>query len=728
LMIAGTFRPEDIERSNHPLKSYKAEMQAHKLCEEIALDSLSPVHIQDYLNATFAPNSFPPEFAAHIHEKTEGHPLFATNLLQYLHERGDIAKTNEHWSLSRPLAEMELEAPESVRSMIGKKVDSLGKEERRALEYASVEGQEFHSTVVASLLGVEEVDLEELLARIEKTDRLILTLGEEELPDGSLATRYRFAHALYQNFLYGGLVTKRRIMLHSHAGEQLAQRYGKRAPHIATQLALHFERGRNFARAVEYLIHAGDNATALYGNAEAAEHYTRALNLAAKLPDEQQAETMGILYGKRGAANMALSNFAQSVEDYRSMLKHQEALDSPEKKAAGLNALAMTLFYSHRLEEMEACVDEALAASKRAGSESLRLDTMCLMALKHLCYGELEFGRPILDDVIKSARAIDYTPALVAGLTWRGCLHFFQTEYERAIEIEDEARQLASRLRDGFHLLTSMFFLGLSKGNLGRMSEAITTLEDAIKMAGRNGDRFWYPRMPNCLGWLHRELQDFDGALKHDQEGLEVARQYHVLEAEANSLINLGIDHTYAGKAEETVAAFRETHDIFKRDAWFRWRYNIRLEAATAWHWLRQGDADLEKAGEAARRLLDTANQYEVHKYIAEAHRLNAQIAMAANDPATAEAEFTAALEELDRYPAPLVAWRTYAALGRLQSERGRLIDAQAAFTKAAEIVNACAANVTDDDLRATFLNSTAVRQVMAGATETAKNVGSRGI
>jgi len=93
MLIAGTFRPEDIERTNHPLKGYKAEMQAHKLCEEIALDSLSPAHIQAYLNATFSPNSFPSELATHIHEKTEGHPLFATNLLQYLRERGDIAKT-----------------------------------------------------------------------------------------------------------------------------------------------------------------------------------------------------------------------------------------------------------------------------------------------------------------------------------------------------------------------------------------------------------------------------------------------------------------------------------------------------------------------------------------------------------------------------------------------------------------------------------------------------------
>ena len=714
LLITGTFRPEDIERSNHPLKGLKAEMQSHQLCEEIALDLFRTTHIQEYLNDLFAPHRFPPEFAARIHEKTEGHPLFAMNLLQYLQERGDIAKTNEHWGLSRQLTEIELEVPQSVRSMISKKVDALGEEERRTLQYASVEGQEFLSTVSARLLGVDEVDLEEQLARIEKNHRLIVSRGEEELPDGTLATRYRFAHALYQNFLYDGLVTKRKTMLHRQAGETLSQLYGKRAPQLAAPLALHFERGREFPRAVEFLIHAGDNATGLYANAEAAEHYSRALNLADRLPEEVQAETKATLYGKRGATNMALSSFEQSIDDYRRMLKQQEAFDSPEKQAAGLNALATTLFFAHRLEEMEARANEALAAAKRAGSEKLRLDTMGLMALKHAAYGELSEGRPILDDVIKSARAIDHKPALLTGLAWRGCIHFFQTEYELAIECELEAKQLASKLRDGFLLLTSMFFLGLSKGNLGQISEAIATLEEAIQIAGRNGDRFWFPRMPNCIGWMHRELQDFEGALKHNQEGLRVARQYHVLEAEANSLINLGIDHTVGGRFEETASAFNETRDIFKRDAWFRWRYSIRLEAATAWHWLRQGD--LEKAEEFADRLLETAGQYEVHKYIAEAHRLKAKIATAANDLDAAAAEFATGLAELERHPAPFVAWRTYADLGRLQQKRGDAAAAQSAFRQAADIIEACAANVSDAELRATFLNSKAVRGVMAGA------------
>jgi tetratricopeptide (TPR) repeat protein len=263
-----------------------------------------------------------------------------------------------------------------------------------------------------------------------------------------------------------------------------------------------------------------------------------------------------------------------------------------------------------------------------------------------------------------------------------------------------------------------MFFLGLSYGNLGRMSEALAILNEAIQMAGRNGDSFWFPRMPNCIGWIHRELQDFEGALKFDQEGLEVGRHHHVLEAEANSLINLAIDYTHSGETEATVSAFHEVHDIFERDAWFRWRYNIRLEAAMAEHWLRQGN--LSKAREFAQRLLDTAGKCEVHKYIAVAHKLMAQIAIAEGDTNAAELEFASALEELQKYPVPVVTWRTYADLGRLKSSLGDVSAARDAFAQAAEIVNGIAANVIDAGLRETFMNSEAVREVMTGALKQA--------
>lgn len=714
LLIAGTFRPEDIERTNHPLKSYKAEMQSHRLCEEVALVSLGREHIAEYLNATFSPNDFPHEFASLIHDKTEGHPLFATNLIQYLSERGDLGRSNGQWSLLRPLAELDLEAPESVRSMIGKKVDALEPEERRTLQYASVEGTEFLSNVVASLLGVDEVDLEERLAHLQKTHRLIETVGEEDLPDGSLATRYRFSHALYQNFLYSDLVAKRRVMLHRQAGDLLLKHYRSRAAHLAGQLAIHFEQGRDFQRAIEYLIQASDNAIKLYANAEAAEHYTRALGLVDKLPAEAQTESSATLYEKRGAVFFALSRFADSIDDYTRMLEYQERLGSAEKQALALNSMALALFFAHRLEELEIRATEAVAAAKRAGSEELHAQTMALMSLKHLCYGELDEAKPLLDELIALARRLDFKPGLAAGLIWRGCLYFFQTDYERAIEVETEGRKLAAELRDSFLLLTSMFFFGLSKGNLGYMSEALATLNEGISMASRNGDLFWHPRMPNCIGWIHRELHDFEGAFQHDQEGLEIGHQHHVNEAEANSLINLGIDYTHCGSDAETISAFHKVREIFDRDAWFRWRYNIRLHAAMAEHALRQRDAT--KAREITGRLLETATEYEVHKYIAVAHKLFAEIALAEGDQVNADVEFGIALAELKKHPVPVVEWRIQAQLGRLRTAAGDIAGARMAFGRAAEIVHHIAGSVNDGLLRDGFLNSDGVREVLEGA------------
>ncbi len=705
LLIAGTFRPEDVERSGHPLKSYKAEMQAHNLCEEVVLGSWNRENISTYVDATFSPNDFPSELTALIHEKTEGHPLFAANLLQYLGERGDLAKVNGRWSLVRPLSEMDLAAPESVRAMISKKIDALEPEERRTLQYASVEGTEFLSSVTAKLLGVDEIDLEESLARIAKSHRLIETLGEEELPDGTLATRYRFSHALYQNFLYGDLVNKRRVLLHQQAGERLLQHYGKRAPQIATQLAIHFEHGRDFPSAVEYLIHAGDHAARLYGYAEAERHYTRALNLVQKVHADAQPESLATLYHKRGTVNHALSNFAQAAKDFTAMLDQARALDSLELQSTALNALTMSLFFSHRLEETVARATEALEVAERAGNEKLRVETMFLIGLKHLCYGELQEAKVLLDEVVATSRRLNHKPGLCSGLTWRACLHFFQSEYALAVELTTEALRLTAELRDGFLMLTSMFFLGLSQGNQGKMSASLATLKDALEKARRNGDLFWHPRFPNCIGWIYRELFDFESAHKYNEHGIDVSRCHHVLEAEANSLINRGIDFIHAGEHEQTAAAFHEVKDIFDRDAWFRWRYNIRLEAAMAEHWLKKGD--LEKASEFAERLYATATEHEVHKYIAVAHHLRARVALAANDLAEAEKNFDNALAELEKYPVPLVAWKVQAGKARLKTQMGQEAEAQEASAHASEIVNFIASNVNDENLRANFLSAT---------------------
>jgi tetratricopeptide (TPR) repeat protein/tRNA A-37 threonylcarbamoyl transferase component Bud32 len=713
VLLLGTFRPEDVELCNPPLKNYRREMQAHKLCEEIALGLLGEEHIDSYLNARFPANDFPPELARLIQRKTEGHPLFATSLVQFLAERGDLTKTNAHWTLARKLSDMDLEAPESVRGMIRKKIDVLGEEDRRALQYASIEGEEFTSTVVAKLLGVDDLALEERLDRLDRVHRLIDPRGEEQWPDGTLGVRYRFAHALYQNVLYGDLVSKRRILLHRQAGEQLITHYGAEASRIATQLAMHFERGRDYARAIEYLIQAGDNAIRVFANAEAEKHYSHALGLVGKLSAEQQTEKYVALFQKRGTVNQALSRFGQAVDDFTQMLNRSRTMGSSALEGAALSALANALFTSHRMGEMQARADEALRLAKASGSEALRVAATVLITLKHMCYGELVEAKRLFDEAIHVARSSKDKHALLQALSYRGFVHFFQSEYNRAGEVFMEGRDLAFELRDGYFLLHCLFGSGIAWANMGRMSEALRTLNEAVEMAQRNGDRYNLPKILNSIGWIHRELQSLDEARRNDQSGAELAHENCVLEAEANSLINLGYDYTIAGEDQKPLAVFGEVEAIFARDDWFRWRYNIRLQAGQAEYWLAQ--SDLERAEEYARRLVETAAHHGAPKYIAVAHKLLAEVAIERGDLANAEVELNGALDQLREYPALLVAWRTYATLGRLRSQLGDGQAAREAFARALAIIRTIAGNVSDEALRTTFMNSASVRQVLEG-------------
>ena len=95
-----------------------------------------------------------------------------------------------------------------------------------------------------------------------RREQFLRAQGTSEWPDGTIAARYGFVHALYQEVLYEQLSASRRIRLHRQIGEREEQGYGERAREIAAELAVHFERGRDYQRAVQYLQQAGENAIA----------------------------------------------------------------------------------------------------------------------------------------------------------------------------------------------------------------------------------------------------------------------------------------------------------------------------------------------------------------------------------------------------------------------------------------------------------------------------------
>src|SRR5207247_8727847 len=91
VLIVVTYRPSDMLLAKHPFLQIKPDLQARGVCRELALEFLNEAEIAQYLALEFPQHRFPAQFPKLIHAKTEGSPLFMTDLVRYLRDRGVIA-------------------------------------------------------------------------------------------------------------------------------------------------------------------------------------------------------------------------------------------------------------------------------------------------------------------------------------------------------------------------------------------------------------------------------------------------------------------------------------------------------------------------------------------------------------------------------------------------------------------------------------------------------------
>ncbi|MGH9767360.1 MAG: ATP-binding protein, partial [Blastocatellia bacterium] len=283
LLLVGLYRPAEMISSGHPLKAVQQELKMSRRCEELALEFLSEAAVGEYLAARFPESRLPAKLAPLIHERTEGSPLFMVNVIDYLIDRGLIAQVGGKWEFKVETEKINLETPENVRQMIEKQIDRLGIEDQRVLEAASVAGAEFSAAAVAAALEEDVIEVEERCEEMARRRQFLQASRTGESPDG--AAQYRFIHALYQNTLYQRIPAARRSQLHRRIGERAEACMGERAGEIATELAMHFEQGRDFDRAVNYLQQAADNANRRFAHQEAVMLARRGLELLKNLPD-----------------------------------------------------------------------------------------------------------------------------------------------------------------------------------------------------------------------------------------------------------------------------------------------------------------------------------------------------------------------------------------------------------------------------------------------------------
>lgn len=302
LLVLGTYRLLETVIRAHPLRSMVQELRGCGQCVELRLELLPAEDVAAYVAGRLG-GPVTTALATFVSERTEGNPLFMVNIVEHLLQQGLIIWQEGQWTLQDEAEAKLASIPEGLRQLLLRRIEELQPEARRVLEVASVAGAAFAVATVAAVTQcpMEEVEAvcEGLAAQQHFLDDSGLTLWPDDTRGGS----YRFRHALYRQVLYEQLGNARRMQLHRRIGVSLEARYGDHAGTIATQLAVHFERGGEILRAVRYLQPISDNAIRRNAHHEAVAILTKGLALLATLPDSpehaQHELTLLLILGRR---------------------------------------------------------------------------------------------------------------------------------------------------------------------------------------------------------------------------------------------------------------------------------------------------------------------------------------------------------------------------------------------------------------------------------------------
>jgi class 3 adenylate cyclase/tetratricopeptide (TPR) repeat protein len=195
--------------------------------------------------------------------------------------------------------------PDSVESLVAGDIDRLAPEDRTILRYAAVLGTTFEPGLLMEAMGQE--------ASLDVWDRL----GDfvEPEPSGTM----RFRNALIRDAAYEGLPYRRRRELHERIAVAIESQADASGDSDIGPLALHYYESQRWDKAWEYCRRAGDHATEIYANVEAARFYERAVTAARhmrNLTDADRASawrSLGLVRDRVGAFDLAFKALRQAT-------------------------------------------------------------------------------------------------------------------------------------------------------------------------------------------------------------------------------------------------------------------------------------------------------------------------------------------------------------------------------------------------------------------------------
>lgn len=301
LLIIGTYRDVDLHRG-HPFMRGIEHLSRLQTVSRITLKRMSSIEVASMLRALSSQE--PPERLVHsIYSETEGVPFFVEEVYRHLAEEHRLTDAAGKWL---PQVEIgEVEVPETVRLVLGRRIDRIGETAQRVLTTAACIGRTFTFDLLTALAEEKE---EDLLDALDEAERARLLVADE-----SRQPRFIFAHEQIRQTLLGRMSFVRRQRLHRRVADAIERAHAGHLDEHVSDLAYHLVQAGARERAAEYLHQAGTSAAARLATPEALAFFARAAELAGPGPERRGALRtrgellLGLFRGREATADLELA-------------------------------------------------------------------------------------------------------------------------------------------------------------------------------------------------------------------------------------------------------------------------------------------------------------------------------------------------------------------------------------------------------------------------------------
>ena len=321
--VVASYRSDDLHR-RHPLRRQVAEWARLREVERLQLDPLTGDQVRRLVGLLHPAPLTEPEIAA-IVARAEGNAFFVEELV------GAAGSA----------------LPEDLAGVLLVRLDRLDPDAREVVRAAAAAGRRVAHELLAVATGLERGALDLALRAAVDGNVLVPVHGDS----------YAFRHALLAEAVYDDLLPGERVRLHTSYAAALDS---GRFPGAAAELARHARLAGDLDTAMRASVEAGDEAGAVGGPDEAAQHYLVALTLL-----DQGAAAVGVdvpsLVARAAEALMSAGHAPRAVRVVRDHLDRLPADAPAEQRGRLLSALALGLLVVDSDEDASVRSAEAVA-------------------------------------------------------------------------------------------------------------------------------------------------------------------------------------------------------------------------------------------------------------------------------------------------------------------------------------------------------------------------------